>query len=243
MNFRMAMLSGVSSPTSAFAASARATSSSQSSKSTKYPSSSTVTFLLAYCSSTGIKTPSPFHYHLRLSNINYKSQFHDGQGWLSFFKGRALDVVVNPAVPERKRRSNSTTSALFPLQLQSGAFNKGHAGAVSLSFSIENIRDPSGITGRGVVHPKMTHLRGYHSQGKKLACLRIHLSEIHEPEVGAKRLISADSFIVVQKVAATVEDELAAVHLDRFQVMGRMAMNDIHARLVNKTVAETLLLG
>src|SRR3989337_1678733 len=100
MNFRMAMLSGVSSPTSAFAASARATSSSQSSKSTKYPSSSTVTFLLAYCSSTGIKTPSPFHYHLRLSNINYKSQFHDGQGWLSFFKGRALDVVVNPAVPE-----------------------------------------------------------------------------------------------------------------------------------------------
>ena len=84
-----------------------------------------------------------------------------------------------------------------------------------------NLEDCSscGISGWGVVHPEMTDLCRRHVQGKKPACPGIDLREIHESQVAAKGLVSADAFIIVQKVAAPVQDELAPVYFDRLHVM------------------------
>jgi hypothetical protein len=53
--------------------------------------------------------------------------------------------------------------------------------------------------------------------------------------------MSPDAFVVVDEVAAAVEDEPSVVDLDWAGVVGRVAVHDVHAML-DKVVRESHLL-
>src|SRR5439155_22901640 len=48
--------------------------------------------------------------------------------------------------------------------------------------------------------------------------------EVHQGEVGAKRLVSTNAFVVVQEIAATEKDDPIAVDLDSLWMVRRIAL-------------------
>ena len=139
-------------------------------------------------------------------------------------------------------RQNAPFVSFLPPQLQSISFNHGHAGPIALSLPVQNSRDPCGISRSGPVHPEVTDLCGRHVQGKEPACDGIYPRKIHEPQVASINLMPADSLVVIQKVAAPVENELAPVHFNRFYVVGGMAVDHIDPCLVDQAVAESFFI-
>ena len=67
-----------------------------------------------------------------------------------------------------------------------------------------------------------------------------NLWQVHDRQIVAELLVARDAFIVVQEVAATVKDRLAAVDLDALGMVGRMAMDDIEACPVDQPAREPL---
>ena len=61
--------------------------------------------------------------------------------------------------------------------------------------------------------------------------------------VAAILFVSADAFIIIEEVAAAIENEPLVVDLDGLGMMRRMAMNDRYIRPVDEGAAEALLLG
>src|SRR5260370_7980773 len=55
-------------------------------------------------------------------------------------------------------------------------------------------------------------------------------------------LVSADPFIVVQKITAAIENETISINFDRSRMMRRMPVNDRHACLVDESPGQNLLL-
>ena len=75
-------------------------------------------------------------------------------------------------------------------------------------------------------------------QRNELECLkapigRIQIHKIHQRQVVTVALVAGNSFIVVQKITATVEDEAITIDFDRPWMMRRMPMNDRDASLVD----------
>src|SRR5690606_26345322 len=67
--------------------------------------------------------------------------------------------------------------------------------------------------------------------------------EVHEREVAAELLVTADPLVVVEEVAAPVEDRPAAVDLDRLRVVGGVAVHDVDARVIDQRVREAAVLA
>ncbi len=72
-----------------------------------------------------------------------------------------------------------------------------------------------GVAVRGVVqaHPAGLHRR--HAQPDQTARVRRHRYEVQQAQVVAVLLIAVDALVVVDEIAAAVQDEPAAVDLDR----------------------------
>ena len=73
-----------------------------------------------------------------------------------------------------------------------------------------------------------------HFRRDQCSCFRIDHGKIHEPQIAAKSLKTADAFIVIQKVTAPVQIELVAVHFDSLQLMRRKAMENINTRIITQ---------
>ena len=67
------------------------------------------------------------------------------------------------------------------------------------------------------------------------------IGEVHQREVAAETFLAPDAFVVVQEIAAAIEDELAAVDLDALDVMRRVAVHDVGAAVVDEPVGEGAL--
>ena len=95
--------------------------------------------------------------------------------------------------------------------------------------------------GRGL----QAHLRGLHGrdlQGCQLARARLHRREVEQPQVVAVLVVVPDALVVVDAVAAAVEDELAPEHLDRARVVRGVTVDQV-GPAVDQPVGEADLAG
>jgi hypothetical protein len=76
------------------------------------------------------------------------------------------------------------------------------------------------VRGRGPGRPD-------HPQGSQLARTRLQRGEVQQAQVVPVLLIAGDALVVVDAVAAAVQDELAAEHLDRARVMRGVAVDEV----------------
>ena len=135
-----------------------------------------------------------------------------------------MTEIVRASAPEPKRTgeynhqtvqsASATYDSLGPPQRQDILSASCHPRAEPLSFSIEKIFKPLGIDFRGTVHPKAPDLSRYHPQGEKVARPGVHIREVHQAEIPAEIFVTFDSLIIVEKIAAAIENEAFLVHLN-----------------------------
>src|SRR5206468_2966169 len=73
-------------------------------------------------------------------------------------------------------------------------------------------------------------------------CGSVHAREIHQAQIRPVSLLATDALVVIQEVAAAIEDQPIPVDFHALDVMGRMAMNDVHTGPVDQAVGEVDLL-
>ena len=89
------------------------------------------------------------------------------------------------------------------------------------------------------VEAEVADAERHHVEARQLAGSRRSTStEVHEHEIAAIGLVVLDALVVVEEVAAAVEDRLAAIDLDRLGVMRGMAVDDVDTGLVDEAVRE-----
>src|SRR5271157_3449492 len=92
----------------------------------------------------------------------------------------------------------------------------------------ENGREPLAVGGPGPVQPHLPGLHRHHAQGGQFPRVRPYRGEVQQAQVVPVRLRgAADAFVVVDAVAAAVEDELAPVGLDRPGVVRGVAVDHV----------------
>src|SRR5947199_432868 len=64
------------------------------------------------------------------------------------------------------------------------------------------------------------------SRGHKLSALRIQIDQIHQGEIATELFITADSFVIREKIPAAIKNQATFENLDRFHVMRRVAVNE-----------------
>ena len=89
----------------------------------------------------------------------------------------------------------------------------------------EPVSQPPGILGRGPVQSQLSQLHRRHAQVAQLPADRVEGREIHEREVGPVLLVPEDPLVVVDEVAAAVEDKPVAIDLDRARMMRRVPVD------------------
>ena len=106
------------------------------------------------------------------------------------------------------------------------------------AFTIECLLQPNDIRIGCGNKLKASNLQGHQFEICEIPCEAIEAGEIHQREIASEFLVTANAFVIVQKVATTVEDGLILVDFDRFRMMGRMAMNYIDSSSVNESMSE-----
>lgn len=67
------------------------------------------------------------------------------------------------------------------------------------------------------------------------------ISEVHQHQVPAKFLVTADPFVVIEEITAAIENEPIAVNVDGPRMMRRMAVDDRNVGPVNERMGKTPL--
>ena len=88
------------------------------------------------------------------------------------------------------------------------------------ALAIEHVAEPNGVCSRCAVEAEFSQLQGHHLQAPQEVVQIFDIEEIAEREVRAKEFVSADALIVVDEIAASVEDQLAPINFDPHRVMG-----------------------
>ena len=70
----------------------------------------------------------------------------------------------------------------------------------------------------------------------------LNVSEIHQDQIIPKFLVAFNPFVVVQEIAAAIDNEPTAVNLDGLRMMRRMPMDDRDIGFVDQRVRKTALL-
>ena len=66
---------------------------------------------------------------------------------------------------------------------------------------------------------ELPDLEGYRLKSEKIPTRCVDVSEIHDGEVAAVFLVTPDTLIIIEEIAAAVQNKPAAVDLDRLRVM------------------------
>ncbi len=88
---------------------------------------------------------------------------------------------------------------------------------------------------------EIANLQGNDFKRSKRAS-RLDRGEIHQDEVIAKFLVAPDPFVVVDEIAAAIENKPIAVNLDGLRMMRRMAVDDGNVGAVDERMGKALVL-
>jgi hypothetical protein len=94
---------------------------------------------------------------------------------------------------------------------------------------VEDRGEPLPVGGGGLVQPHLAGLHRGHPQRGELAGAGVKGREVEQAQVGPAGLVAGDALVVIDAVAAAVQDELAAVHLDRARVVAGVAVDEVDA--------------
>jgi hypothetical protein len=116
-------------------------------------------------------------------------------------------------------------------------------GLEPLAFPLQRLLPPLDVLSRRAAKPKFPDLKGDDLERSEISGRRFDICEIHQRQVVAIFFVSTDAFLIIEEVAATIENEPLMVDLDGLRMMRGMAMNDRHVRPVDEGACEELLFG
>src|SRR6266568_9009489 len=107
----------------------------------------------------------------------------------------------------------------FPAKHHGLVFTVLNAGAELFSLPVESFPEPLRTRHGGAGNSELSYLGRHEPQGGEPAVSGVHAHEIHQSQIAAKLLVAADSFIVVDKVAAAIDDRFSPVDFDSLHVV------------------------
>ena len=111
------------------------------------------------------------------------------------------------------------------------------ARAEPCAFAVECLLEPAGLVPGSLVQAEASDPKRCHLEAHELAASRVEGCKVQEHELGAVLRLASDAFVVVQEIAAAVEDGPAAVDLDALRVMARVAVYHVYTGLVDGRIA------
>ena len=99
--------------------------------------------------------------------------------------------------------------------------------AESVADAAERVSEPVHAPFVDAAHLEPSHLHRHHGQAREPARGEFERREIHEPEVAAIPAMAGDALVVVDEIAAAVENEPVTIHLDGADVMRRVPVDEI----------------
>jgi len=107
-------------------------------------------------------------------------------------------------------------------------------------LAVEHLGAPGGIVVAAALQTHRPDANGDDVEPLELPITCADTSEVHEREIVSEPelLVAADAFVVIDQVAAAVEDELAAIDLDCLRVVGRMTVDEIDPRFSDEIVCQ-----
>ena len=112
------------------------------------------------------------------------------------------------------------------------------AGPEGLAFDAQPLRQPQRISRRAPSELHTFHLHDGHAQIPQLSRCGIEGGKVQQGQITAIVLVTADTLVVGQEIATTVDDGAAVMDLDGFRVMGRVPVNDVDTSVVDQSVGE-----
>src|SRR6266566_1321292 len=126
------------------------------------------------------------------------------------------------------------------LQDQGAVGLKGDLGAERLADPLKYWPQPVAVLGGGVAQPHLCGLHRHHVQGREGAGAGRYRGEVQQAQIAAEVLVAADALVVVDGIAAAIQDQSAPVDLDGAGVVGGVAVDEIGPS-VDELVRETNL--
>ena len=111
------------------------------------------------------------------------------------------------------------------------------------TFPPERLLHPLGVLPRRAVKPELPDLKRDDLECGEISGRRFDIHEIHKRQIAAIFFVPADPLIIIEEIAATIENEPLVVDFDGLRMMRGMAMNDRHVRPVDEGACEELLFG
>lgn len=127
---------------------------------------------------------------------------------------------------------------LLPKRLQGVVLIEIDAGARLCAFLIESISQPHHILSRRAVQPELPDPKRRQFQFDELSARCRMTGQVHHREIVTKRLVISDALVIVEEVAAAIEDGFSSIDLNSFCVVGGMTVNDVEARIVDQAMRE-----
>lgn len=110
--------------------------------------------------------------------------------------------------------------------------------AESHALAFERFPQPGGVFVRSGVEPELSDLQDNELEAFDGARLRFDIGEVHQREVVAELLMSADALIVVQEIPTAIEDQPTAIDFDRLGMMRGMAVDDGNIRAIDERMGD-----
>src|SRR5664279_3670313 len=151
---------------------------------------------------------------------------------------------MRSALGTRTRRMHVRTSTdrITPAQRQSPVWRQADPRAERRAFAIERPAHPLDIGSRCWNKLKTPDLKHREFETRKMSGQGIETGEIHHGEIAAKFLVAANALIVIQEVAASVEDQSILVYFDGFRVVRGMAVDKRNIGLIDEAARKSSLL-
>src|SRR6266540_7317658 len=92
------------------------------------------------------------------------------------------------------------------------------------------------------IEPEVPHAHRHEKHRLKGAGLGKR-RQVDQRQLGAKLLISADAFVVVDEISRSVNDQMSAIELDTSRMMRRVAVHHIGGAFIDECFRESLLAG
>src|SRR5688572_24113025 len=90
--------------------------------------------------------------------------------------------------------------------------------AEALALGVQDAAQPLAIDVRRALEAQAPAVKRDELEFHELAALGVELGKVHHPEIGAELFVARNPLVVVDEVAAAVEDQLAAADLDALRM-------------------------
>ena len=114
----------------------------------------------------------------------------------------------------------------------------GEAGRKSLAFSVQRLPHPIIILLGSADELKTSNLKRDRFERDDIFGYGIDVSQVHQGEIAPIGFMASNTFIVVQKIAAAVENKAAPMDVDALGVMRRVTIDDGYIGLRDQRMCE-----